>query len=213
MRRTRGASGRVRAVWLTGPAVALVAGAGSLAAQVPAAQPELPTVLVLTERVLADLQLFAAGMQNEMILCLGGTVRGDTAVLDRWRMPRLDSSTPVSVRVVDDGCDPRRDLATWHNHPTGRCTQLTALQMGSAVSGNLCYLSAADIRSALERPTAFQILHSGPDRWCWWTLAEVRAFADSGYVVGRPAPGREVSAASPISGALPPEGSARGSQP
>lgn len=160
------------------------------AREVPRAE-RPPRVLVLSERVEADLRTFAAGMQNEIILCLGGSVRGDTAIVHHWRMPQLAASTPVSVKVTDDGCDPERDLATWHNHPTGTCTQLTALQMGGPVGSNLCYLSGADIRSALARPTAFQILHSGGDRWCWWTLAEVRAFADSGYVVGYPDPKHE----------------------
>ncbi len=146
----------------------------------------LPTVLVVSERVLADLRVFGAGMQNEMILCLGGVVRGDTAFIERWRMPRLEASTPLSVRVGDDGCDPERDLATWHNHPTGVCTQLAALQMGGSVGGDLCYLSSTDIRNAIARPTPFQVVHSGRDRWCWWTLAEVRAFADAGLALGHP---------------------------
>lgn len=125
-----------------------------------------PNHLVIERELLARLHVLATGLQNEIILCLSGETRGDTAVARDWRMPLLAMSTPIGAAVLDGDCDPARDLAMWHNHPP------------DAEGPAPCYLSWADLKTAVRTRLAFQIVQT-PHEFCSWKLSGLLAYHDS----------------------------------
>src|SRR2546425_11093130 len=70
--------------------------------------------LVLTPSLFRRLSLLAAGLDREVVLCLQGSVSGDTAVVRDFVMPDLLRST--ADLVEPQPCVPTT-LAVWHNHP------------------------------------------------------------------------------------------------
>jgi hypothetical protein len=102
-----------------------------------------PTIqLVLQPSLLHRLNLLAAGLDREVVLCLQGTVRGDTAVVDEFVMPDLVNSMADAVAPLP--CGPAT-LAVWHNHPwTGPDSAF-----GIRVPADFCSLSEPDIRTVV----------------------------------------------------------------
>src|SRR2546427_3322624 len=70
--------------------------------------------MVLTPSLFRRLSLLAAGLDREVVLCLQGSVTGDTAFVQELVMPDLYRSTVDAV--VPEPCGPAT-LAVWHNHP------------------------------------------------------------------------------------------------
>src|SRR6266851_396223 len=59
--------------------------------------------LVLAPSLLRRLSLLAAGLDREVVLCLQGTVAGDTALVQELTMPDIVRSS-VDVRTPEDLC-------------------------------------------------------------------------------------------------------------
>src|SRR3989449_1957301 len=87
--------------------------------------------------------LLAAGLDREVVLCLRGAIRGDTAVVDDFVMPDIVASAADAVQPLP--CAPATTLAVWHNHPwTGPDSSF-----GVRTPEDLCSLSQPDIRSVV----------------------------------------------------------------
>src|SRR5205814_6391037 len=71
--------------------------------------------LVLAPSLLRRLSLLAAGLDREVVLCLQGTVVGDTALVREFAMPDIVHSSVDAVTPLP--CPPATTLAVWHNHP------------------------------------------------------------------------------------------------
>src|SRR3989449_10503511 len=88
-------------VWLTVGALAAPGGAASQAALTPADSAILNSQplkrLVLAPSLLRRLSLLAAGLDREVVLCLQGTVVGDTALLREFAMPEIVDSSVAAV--------------------------------------------------------------------------------------------------------------------
>src|SRR2546422_4963250 len=54
--------------------------------------------LVLAPSVMRRVSLLAAGLDREVVLCLRGAIRGDTAVVDDFVMPDIVASAADAVR-------------------------------------------------------------------------------------------------------------------
>lgn len=124
-----------------------------------------PAVLLVEPPLQAKLQTLADGLHREVVLCLEGTVRGDTAMARDFRMPEPELSSPT--RSVFKPC-PARALGTWHNHPPqgGRT--------GAAAARARCVLTETDLRTADRLGYPFVVVGTDADTWCWWTLAQAR---------------------------------------
>ncbi|MCG8469787.1 MAG: hypothetical protein MJB57_16540 [Gemmatimonadetes bacterium] len=151
-----------------------------------------PTKLVVEPQLLARLQTLAAGLHNEIVLCLDGRVRGDTAFASTFDMPTPRESSPT--RSSFDPCPPGT-LASWHNHPpsVGPARTVRATLSAARRAQRLCVLSETDIATARRLGYPFVVVAVDGRTWCWWTLAEVEAFASSSIAPGPPAPGRIAS--------------------
>ncbi len=89
----------------------------------------VPTVLTVTPKVIDDMDLlfFRFGQDDltgetrgEFIVCLEGEVRGDTLVVDDFRMPHMTRSTRTSAGMKPGSCSQYpRLLGTLHSHPLG----------------------------------------------------------------------------------------------
>jgi len=104
-----------------------------------------------------------------MVLCLQGSVHGDTAVVGDFFMPDLESSG--LDRVTPLPCAPGT-LAVWHNHPwTGPDTAF-----GVRNPRELCSLSEPDIRTVVEDSVPFAMVSVGRAErpvFCWWRRVQV----------------------------------------
>ena len=152
-----------------------------------------PTEFVVEADLLARLQTLADGLHNEIVLCLAGPVRGDVAFADNFEMPIPRESSPM--RSSFDPC-PDGTLASWHNHPSsGGSASTGSAERGSSLSRaqRLCVLSETDIATAGRLRYPFVVVAVDGRTWCWWTLAEVDAFAEQSIAPGPPAPGRIAS--------------------
>src|SRR2546423_4957979 len=99
--------------------------------------------LTLTPSLLRRVSLLAAGLDREVVLCLQGTVTGDSARVADFVMPDLVSSTADRVQPLP--CD-RATLAVWHNHPwTGPDSTF-----GVKTPEDLCSLSQPHLRTVLS---------------------------------------------------------------
>src|SRR5438094_10667307 len=70
--------------------------------------------LVLAASLFRRLSVLAAGLDREVVLCLQGSVSGDTAVVRDFVMPDLLRSTVDAVEP--EPCAPTT-LAVWHHQP------------------------------------------------------------------------------------------------
>jgi len=120
--------------------------------------------LVLAPSLFRRLSLLAAGLDREVVLCLRGSVAGDTAVVQDFVMPDLMSSTIDQVQPAP--CEPGT-LAVWHNHPwTGPDSRF-----GVKTPEVLCSLSQLDLRTAAADSIPFAVVSVGRARGpivCWW---------------------------------------------
>lgn len=121
-------------------------------------------ILVVTPSLLRRLSLLAAGLDREVVLCLQGTVWGDTAVVGDFVMPDLHRSTIDAV--VPEPCAPAT-LAVWHNHPwTGPDSSF-----GVRTPEDLCSLSQPDLRTVVADSIPFAVVSVGRTPRpivCWW---------------------------------------------
>lgn len=120
--------------------------------------------LVLAPSLFRRLSLLAAGLDREVVLCLRGSVVGDTAVVQDFVMPDLVSSTIDQVQPVP--CEPGT-LAVWHNHPwIGPDSSF-----GVKSPEDLCSLSQPDLRTVTADSIPFAVVSVGRTRGpivCWW---------------------------------------------
>jgi hypothetical protein len=115
------------------------------------------------------LNLLAAGLDREVVLCLQGQVNGDTAVVDEFVMPDLVNSRTDGVAPLP--CGPAT-LAVWHNHPWTAPDSA----FGIRVLADFCSLSEPDIRTVVDGSIPFAVASVGrADRpiVCWWRRAQV----------------------------------------
>lgn len=184
------ASTRARRGGATGHRFALVAAAIAALVLSRSTRPE-PTELVIDPPLLTQLQTLAEGLQREIVLCLQGTIRGETAVAREFVMPVPRLSTPT--RSSFDPC-PRGTLASWHNHPRvgelARAAGPPRTPAPESVSRQLCVLSETDIRTAARLRHPFVVVSVDAGTWCWWGLREVDRFAEQSIAPGLPAPER-----------------------
>src|SRR5213596_2077993 len=120
--------------------------------------------LVLTPSLFRRLSLLAAGLDREVVLCLQGSVSGDTAVVRDFVMPDLLRST--ADLVEPQPCLPTT-LAVWHNHPwTGPDSSF-----GVKTPEDLCSLSQPDLRTVVADSIPFAVVSVGRTPRpivCWW---------------------------------------------
>src|SRR3989442_2769510 len=121
--------------------------------------------LVLAPSVMRRVSLLAAGLDREVVLCLRGAIRGDTAVVDDFVMPDIVASAADAVQPLP--CAAATTLAVWHNHPwTGPDSSF-----GVRTPEDLCSLTQPDIRSVVADSIPFAVVSVGrrPRPFlCWW---------------------------------------------
>jgi hypothetical protein len=121
--------------------------------------------LVLAPSLLRRLSLLAAGLDREVVLCLQGTVAGDTALVREFVMPDIVSSSVDAVIPLP--CPPATTLAVWHNHPwVGPDSAF-----GVRTPEDLCSLSQPDLRTVVADSIPFAVVSVGRTRQpilCWW---------------------------------------------
>jgi len=120
--------------------------------------------LVLVASLFRRLSVLAAGLDREVVLCLQGSVSGDTAVVRDFVMPDLLRSTVDAVEPQP--CAPAT-LAVWHNHPwTGPDSSF-----GVKTPEDLCSLSQPDLRTVVADSIPFAVVSVGRTSRpivCWW---------------------------------------------
>jgi len=120
--------------------------------------------LLLTPSLFRRLSLLAAGLDREVVLCLQGSISGDTAVVRDFVMPDLLRSTVDAVEPQP--CAPAT-LAVWHNHPwTGPDSSF-----GVKTPEDLCSLSQPDLRTVVADSIPFAVVSVGRTPRpivCWW---------------------------------------------
>lgn len=162
-------SRRRTAVWLVfGAGLGPPAHAAAQAALTPADSAVLASEplkrLVLTPSLFRRLSLLAAGLDREVVLCLQGSVSGDSAVARDFVMPDVVSSTADAVQPLP--CAPST-LAVWHNHPWTRPDS----SFGVKTPADLCSLSEPDLRTVIADSIPFAVVSVGRTRGaiaCWW---------------------------------------------
>lgn len=156
----------------------------------------LPPRLVLDSGLLARLRTLAAGLQNEIVLCLTGSTVGPSVVATGFMMP--DPHLSESDRATFGPC-PDTAVAIWHNHPllASPAPHISAeSSYGRPVSDpgasprDLCALSETDIRTAAREGSPFVVVAVGGDTWCWWSGAQVRNLSARKAIRGDPVPGQ-----------------------
>ena len=130
---------------------------------------QLATQLVIRPSLLHRLNLLAAGLDREVVLCLQGAVSGDTATVDDFVMPDLVTSGVDAVRPLP--CGPAT-VASWHNHPwTGPDSAF-----GIRTPVDFCSLSEPDIRTVVTDSIPFAVVTVGRTSRpvvCWWRRDQV----------------------------------------
>ena len=121
--------------------------------------------LVLAPSLLRRLSLLAAGLDREVVLCLQGTVAGDTALVQELTMPDIVRSSVDAVTPLP--CPPATTLAVWHNHPwVGPDSSF-----GVRTPEDLCSLSQPDLRTVVADSIPFAVVSVGRAAQpivCWW---------------------------------------------
>lgn len=160
-----------RLAWLivlgTGLAIP-VAAASAQAALTPADSAILASQplkrLVIAPSLLRRISLLAAGLDREVVLCLQGTVAGDTALVREFAMPDVVSSAADHVEPLP--CAPGT-LAVWHNHVWAGPDST----FGVKTPEDLCSLSQPDLRTVVADSIPFAVVSVGHARGpivCWW---------------------------------------------
>ncbi len=156
--------------------------------------PERPPHFIIEHALLSKLQTLAGGLHTEVVLCLRGTVHGDTARVTDFFMPepRLSTSDRSSFYRCPEGTQ-----AVWHNHPTtapsastDHWTGLTPRLWGEPISQprDLCVLSKRDIDTGVRLEHPFIVVAVDANTWCWWGLNQVKRFARQNVSLGHPIP-------------------------
>src|SRR3989475_4591044 len=156
-------------VWLTVGTLAAPGRAAGQATLTPADSAILNSQplkrLVLAPSLLRRLSLLAAGLDREVVLCLQGTVVGDTALLREFAMPDIVHSSVDAVTPLP--CPPATTLAVWHNHPwVGPDSSF-----GLRTPEDLCSLSQPDLRTVVADSIPFAVVSVGRTAQpivCWW---------------------------------------------
>src|SRR2546427_4023045 len=121
--------------------------------------------LVLAPSLLRRISLLAAGLDREVVLCLQGTVVGDTALVGEFTMPDILRSSVDAVIPLP--CAPATTLAVWHNHPwVGPDSSF-----GVRTPADLCSLSQPDLRTVVADSIPFAVVSVGRTAQpivCWW---------------------------------------------
>src|SRR3989454_2203315 len=121
--------------------------------------------LVLAPSLLRRLNLLAAGLDREVVLCLQGAVAGDTALVQELTMPDIVRSSVDAVTPLP--CPPATTLAVWHNHPwVGPDSSF-----GLRTPEDLCSLSQPDLRTVVADSIPFAVVSVGRTVQpivCWW---------------------------------------------
>jgi len=160
--------------------------------------PTPPARLVVEPGLLSRLQTLAAGLHNEIVLCLTGTTNGDTAVAVGFTMP--DPQLSASDHATFGPC-PKEAIAIWHNHP--REPRASSAMQGGPAPGyarplgdpnmtprDLCALSETDIHTASQVGQPFVVVAVDATTWCWWSREQVRNLAARNALRGDPVPGQ-----------------------
>ena len=144
--------------------------------------------LVVQQEVILELAHLADTARTETVRCLMGVVRGDTTFVDRALTPVIYGSSSATVHY--GGCLSAA-VAEWHNHPWTTEPR----------PENVCYLSRADIESALHKGAPLvQVVQVTAEVSCWWLRSQVAALQDRPIVW--PMPGqRTLSGATAVSAA------------
>ena len=161
-------------VWLMVGALAVSSGAAGQAALTPADSAILNSQplkrLVLAPSLLRRLSLLAAGLDREVVMCLQGTVAGDTALVQELTMPDIVRSSVDAVTPLP--CPPATTLAVWHNHPwVGPDSSF-----GVKIPEDLCSLSQPDVRTVVADSIPFAVVSVGrvpQPIVCWWRRVQV----------------------------------------
>src|SRR5438477_2126236 len=146
-------------------------GAQSDGAQAPLTPTDSPILnsqhlkrLVLAPSLFRRLSVLTGGLDREVVLCLQGSISGDTAVVRELVMPDLVRSTVDAVEP--EPCAPAT-LAVWHNHPwTGPDSSF-----GVKTPEDLCSLSQPDLRTVVADSIPFAVVSVGRTSRpivCWW---------------------------------------------
>ncbi len=126
--------------------------------------------LVLAPSLLRRLSLLAAGLDREVVMCLHGTVAGDTALVQELTMPDIVRSSVDAVTPLP--CPPATTLAVWHNHPwVGPDSSF-----GVKIPEDLCSLSQPDVRTVVADSIPFAVVSVGrvpQPIVCWWRRVQV----------------------------------------
>jgi hypothetical protein len=126
--------------------------------------------LVLAPSLLRRLSLLAAGLDREVVMCLQGTVAGDTALVQELTMPDIVHSSVDAVTPLP--CPPATTLAVWHNHPwVGPDSSF-----GVKIPEDLCSLSQPDVRTVVADSIPFAVVSVGrvpQPIVCWWRRVQV----------------------------------------
>lgn len=159
------------------------------------APPDLrPTELVIAPDVSARLEVLAAGLHREVVMCLVGKVRGGTARAEKLHMPVPHAST--QTQVVTGPC-PRGTVATWHNHPSGATRSggppwhargkgrlangpdaFSNESWGAADGPSSCQPSRRDVATAVRLRIPFLVIGDGAGNHCVHPLARLEAIQD-----------------------------------
>jgi hypothetical protein len=161
-------------VWLMVGVLAAPGGAAGQAALTPADSAILNSQplkrLVLAPSLLRRLSLLAVGLDREVVMCLQGTVAGDTALVQELTMPDIVRSSVDAVTPLP--CPPSTTLAVWHNHPwVGPDSTF-----GVKIPEDLCSLSQPDVRTVVADSIPFAVVSVGRVPHpivCWWRRVQV----------------------------------------
>jgi hypothetical protein len=165
-----------------------------LAAAVPTrGEPDASSTLIVAPGLLSKLQVLANGLQTEIVLCLHGSVAGDTAIATEFSMPEPRVSTFQRSAFLP--CPPET-LGSWHNHPLIEFHAPGTPTAGGTAAPQtirpleLCALSGKDIETADRMGYDFAVVAVDAATWCWWTRAQVQRFvrrraSQGGYLRGQ----------------------------
>jgi len=120
--------------------------------------------LVIAPSLLRRISLLAAGLDREVVLCLQGTVAGDTALVREFVMPDVVSSAADHVEPLPCAAG---TLAVWHNHVWAGPDS----SFGVKTPEDLCSLSQPDLRTVVADSIPFAIVsvgHAHGPIVCWW---------------------------------------------
>lgn len=159
-----------------------------LLALAPSTPTPPPLRLVVDSILLVRLQTIAAGLENEMVLCLTGTVKGAEAVVTGFTIPATQVSTSDHATVAP--C-PREAVAIWHNHPLEEPPGYAGPRGDPNVTPrDLCALSETDIRTTSQGSHLFVVVAVDANTWCWWSRDQVRNMARLNSLRGDPVQGQ-----------------------